>query len=321
MDLRRFYHEILKDDALADMSVSYINDDYFMSKIAEKLKPAERHLIERLEKVRPLSGFYEITLHSNEYFYLIKNRILLPGGHDSGFIHVDVVQRLSRLIKIRDAENEYLKKEEGPAAEEHYNALKLRITLRDTHTPIWREVAVPARLNFYELHLVIQKAMGWQNSHLASFNDEGHRIFVHTFDMEEAYAGEGQVKDLLASETPIDPILLKAGAVNYIYDYGDNWDHRIEVLEKLHEENPQLPAVLKHKGPGPIEDSGGVGGFEMVLDIIKNDSHPEHEEMFLWAKSQNYKARYPKKAINRTLGKLFSRTEPITESNDPSMDE
>lgn len=320
MDLRRFYHEILQDDALADMSVSYINDDYFMSKIAEKMKPEERSLIQKLEKVRPLSGYYEIALNSSRYFHLIKNRILLPTGDNSGFIHVEVVQRLSRLIKICDEENKY-SEAQNSVSEADYNALKLRITLNDAHTPIWREVVVPADMNFYELHIVIQKAMGWQNSHLATFFGKGHRIFVRKFELEQAFAPDGGQDLLLAGDTGVAAILAKSGTITYMYDYGDDWGHEVELLEKLYEENPRIPTVIGHKGPGPVEESGGVDGFEEIHTIIKDKSHPDHEEMLRWAKSQNYKARYPKKAINRSLGEIFSGGEPVTELNDPSMDE
>jgi len=312
MDLRRFYHVVLKDDALADMSVSYINDDYFMSKIAEKMKPDERSLVKKLMKVRPLSGFYEIPINPGKYFHLIKNRIILPGGEDSGFIHVDVVRRLSRLIEIHEAEKRYEEKESDTVPA--YNALNLRITLEDAHTPVWREVTVPRDFNFYELSLVIQKAMGWEGRHLSSFFGRDERIFVHAFEMEEG------PEHLLASETGIDPLLVRAGAITYVYDYGDDWMHEIEVLEKVTLDNPEIPEVLRHKGPGPIEDSGGVDGFREVHGAIRDKAHPEHEEWLLWAKSQNYKERYPKKSINRTLKKIFGGKGPVTESNDPTVD-
>ncbi|WP_017549873.1 plasmid pRiA4b ORF-3 family protein [Salinicoccus carnicancri] len=316
MDLRRFYHVVLKDDALADMSISYINDAYFMSKIAEKMNPDERRLIKKLIKVRPLSGFYEITIKPGECFHLIKNRIILKSG-DSGFIHVEVVRRLSRLIDIHEAEKRY---EEEQSSESAYNALKLRITLEDAHTPVWREVMVPRDFNFYELHLVIQKAMGWQGSHLSSFFSRGERIFVYEFEMEDGFRMEGGPEHLLASETGIDPLLTRAGTITYVYDYGDDWMHEVEVLGEMTLDHPEIPEVLHHKGPGPIEDSGGVDGFREVHDAIRDKSHPEHEEWLLWAKSQNYKERYPKKAINRTLGKIFGGKEPVTESNDPTVD-
>lgn len=320
MDLRRFYHVILKDDALADMSVSYINDDYFMSKIAAKMKPVERELMFRLNKVRPLSGFYEITIYPDKYFYLIKNRILLPGGSDSGFIHVDVVRRLVRLIKIHDSEKRY-DAEVEQTSEAAYNALKLRITLPDAHTPIWRTISVPANINFYELHLVIQKAMGWQNSHPAAFFGKKYRIHVHKNELDQASAPESGPELLLADETGVDERLSESGRITYVYDYGDHWEHEVELLEHFRAESPVIPEVLAHKGPGPIEDSGGTGGFEEMLRIIKDKSHPDHAETLNWAKSQNYKARYPKKSINGALEKLFGGSGPITESNDPSKDE
>src|SRR5699024_10364305 len=174
--------------------------------------------------------------------------------------------------------------------------------------------------NFYELYLVIQKAMGWQGSHLSAFFGRDERIFVHAFEMEDAFRMEGGPEHLLASETGIDPLLAQAGTITYVYDYGDDWMHEIEVLEEVTLTNPEIPEVLRHKGPGPIEDSGGVDGFREVHEAIKDKAHPEHEEWLLWAKSQNYKERYPKKAINRTLEKIFGGKEPVTESNDPTVD-
>src|SRR5699024_11300091 len=125
---------------------------------------------------------------------------------------------------------------------------------------------------------------------------------------------------LLASETGIDPLLVRAGAITYVYDYGDDWMHEIEVLEEVTLTNPEIPEVLRHKGPGPIEDSGGVDGFREVHEAIKDKAHPEHEEWLLWAKSQNYKERDPKKAINRTLKKICRGKGPVTETNDPTVD-
>lgn len=46
---------------------------------------------------------------------------------------------------------------------------QLKITLRGSKPPIWRRVLVPAKFNHYQLHQVIQLAMGWEDSHLHQF--------------------------------------------------------------------------------------------------------------------------------------------------------
>ena len=43
---------------------------------------------------------------------------------------------------------------------------QLKITLRDSHPPIWRCVLVPGSFSLYKLYQVIQLAMGWADSHL-----------------------------------------------------------------------------------------------------------------------------------------------------------
>lgn len=46
---------------------------------------------------------------------------------------------------------------------------QLKITLRDSKPPIWRQVLVDGSINLYELHEIIQIAMGWTDSHLHQF--------------------------------------------------------------------------------------------------------------------------------------------------------
>jgi hypothetical protein len=43
--------------------------------------------------------------------------------------------------------------------------LQLRITLNGSKPSIWRKLAVSSNIALADLHLVIQIAMGWANSH------------------------------------------------------------------------------------------------------------------------------------------------------------
>ena len=60
---------------------------------------------------------------------------------------------------------------------------QLKITLRDTHPPIWRRILVPGNFSLHKLHRVVQIAMGWSNSHL------------HQFIVGEVYYGEPHPDD------------------------------------------------------------------------------------------------------------------------------
>lgn len=192
-----------------------------------------------------------------------------------------------------------------------YNAMRVKVTLKDAHVPIERELIIPARLNFYELHLVIQRAMGWWTSHLARFNVSNKYIHMYgSYDDNTEFAPPGTIH-LSGIETMVDGVLIEHGELTYLYDYGDDWEHGIELMELLMEPPFVYPTVEKRKGPIPIEDSGGVHGLEEKMEILNDDSHPEHDDIAMWVKSTNYKKTYQKKQINKKLEALFSGA-PIT---------
>ena len=63
---------------------------------------------------------------------------------------------------------------------------QLKITLDGIAPPIWRRVLVPRRTTLRRMHGVIQKSMGWANSHLHMFMDDG-RIFARPDPAGEMY--------------------------------------------------------------------------------------------------------------------------------------
>ena len=70
---------------------------------------------------------------------------------------------------------------------------------------------------------------------------------------------------------------------DYVYDFGDNWEHIIK-LEKIlpREENIKYPICIKGRRACPPEDCGGIGGYYNLLEIIKNPNHEDYEEMLDW---------------------------------------
>ena len=46
---------------------------------------------------------------------------------------------------------------------------QFKITLRDVEPAIWRQIQVPEYYTFWDLHVAIQDAMGWTDSHLHLF--------------------------------------------------------------------------------------------------------------------------------------------------------
>lgn len=154
---------------------------------------------------------------------------------------------------------------------------QLKIALQGTKPPIWRRVQVPGATNLFDLHTIIQDCMGWTDSHLHQFiiartayclPDE-EDLWRETRD-ERAYT----LHDL---EKEIQP------SFRYIYDFGDDWDHKITVEKILGPEEGSPHAVLlTGKRTCPPEDVGGVYGFMDCLEILGDPDHSEHEETLEW---------------------------------------
>ena len=69
----------------------------------------------------------------------------------------------------------------------------------------------------------------------------------------------------------------------YIYDFGDNWEHKV-VLEKIlpREKNVNYPRCIGGKRACPPEDCGGVWGYKNLLEALEDPKHPQYEELLDW---------------------------------------
>lgn len=154
----------------------------------------------------------------------------------------------------------------------HY--LQLHIELVDTNPLIWRRVAIDPRLTMAELHLVIQHAMGWTNSHMHEFlTKAGARIAT---PMKDSFGDEREVTDerrVTAAEMFAKPKTKLA----YVYDMGDDWVHAVTFEEMI--EPRALPPLAKAKTTPaaifmageracPPEDCGGLPGYVECLDLL-----------------------------------------------------
>ena len=58
---------------------------------------------------------------------------------------------------------------------------QFKITLQDIKPTIWRRIQVPSTGTFWDLHVAIQDAMGWEDYHLHEFHIKdlsGKKVFV-----------------------------------------------------------------------------------------------------------------------------------------------
>ena len=155
--------------------------------------------------------------------------------------------------------------------------LQLHIELRGTKPKVWRRVLVPETITLVKLHAVIQAVFGWSGGHLHEFNVGDERF--GTPDPE--YDEPGSVRS--ERTTRLANALGSARTMNYVYDFGDNWHHRIKV-ERTLIPDPQLklPLCVAGANATPPDDCGGVYGYYDFVAAVSDPTHPEHAGMIEW---------------------------------------
>ncbi len=162
---------------------------------------------------------------------------------------------------------------------------QFKITLKGIKPPIWRRIQVPETYSFWDLHVAIQDAMGWKDYHLHEFEiphpSTGEKVRIghpdentELFGQEILSEHEQKITDWFSMENRV---------ADYTYDFGDNWEHKIQ-LEKIlpRDKNIKYPICIGGKRACPPEDCGGIGGYEYFLEVIRNPEHEEYEEMLEW---------------------------------------
>jgi hypothetical protein len=164
-------------------------------------------------------------------------------------------------------------KRSPPAAS---RVLQLKVTLRGTKPPIWRRLLVAANTTLFDLHRILQAAMGWHDGHQHDFEHDGEVYGESDLEWGMVRKSEQKTKVGTLLKVPGDRML-------YCYDFGDGWLHTILVEEVLPiEKGRSYPCVLKGRRACPQEDSGGPWGHQRNVEILRDPSHPEYAEIVEW---------------------------------------
>ncbi len=110
--------------------------------------------------------------------------------------------------------------------------------------------------------------MGWTNSHLHQFVADGLTRGIPDEDADETRPDQtgATLKDLPARFV-------------YLYDFGDGWEHDVEVLGPGADE----PGCRYGEGDCPPEDCGGPPGYAELVVALADPAHPDHARMREWA--------------------------------------
>ena len=154
---------------------------------------------------------------------------------------------------------------------------RLKITLDDVRPAVLRRLEVPFNIRLDRLHLAIQAAMGWTNTHLYEIRARDVGWGIPDRDW-----GDGPLD---ARKARLDDVLEDVGTktLRYLYDFGDGWEHTIKI-ERLFDPEPNAlyPRLIEASGRCPPEDVGGSWGYAEFLEAIGNPKHERHAEYAEW---------------------------------------
>lgn len=138
-----------------------------------------------------------------------------------------------------------------------------KVELLDSSPPIWRRLDLRSDLMLPRLHLILQEAMGWTNSHLHEFihaTSRQDRDAEHFGSMD--YPDAGEMGELDEADVRLDELAHSVGdKFLYWYDFGDSWWHRVtveKVLESDDDDEIAEATVVAGRRACPPEDCGGI---------------------------------------------------------------
>lgn len=184
-------------------------------------------------------------------------------------------------------------------------ALELMVTLKLEKHHVWRRLVVPANRTYNQLHKILQAAFGWKDYHLHEFylydsNISQHELsFNHSGSHEKGYkpilnlicdmeAFEYETDIAMQMDSEVQLLEYPTAKIKYNYDFGDNWQHYIEVVNVLPDFEYRYPICIEGEGNTPPEDVGGEYGYEEFLAILADPAHPDHGDTVTWAKGQGF---------------------------------
>jgi hypothetical protein len=162
------------------------------------------------------------------------------------------------------------------------NALQIRVTLAEIDPLVWRRLVVPLSWHLGELHLAIQAAFNWWNSHLHEYRIGGLRYGDSEVGDEGGFPDSPRLFDETAVR--LSDFGFETGVTfTYVYDFGDNWRHIVEIERPVAlEATPRLASCVAGARARPPEDVGGVSGYENFLSIMADPTDQEYAEIRRW---------------------------------------
>lgn len=162
-------------------------------------------------------------------------------------------------------------------------------------------------------------------SHIYSFDVPSKKLDVQIYIDDEMDSSDDDFAINVRHEQPskhvdarkykISDCLEKEGdEATFLYDFGDEWEFDIKlkkiIQDQVYEE--VSPWVLDGSGLGIIEDCGGIGGLERILEVFSKGKGEEFESYCEWLGTSKIDfTKFNRTAINKKLAKEVARIDKV----------
>ena len=161
---------------------------------------------------------------------------------------------------------------------------------------VWRRLLVPTTIDLSRLHVALLWGTGWQGGHLHEFvfADANYGPLEPDWDLPGGMIDEATVT--------LEEALGARRTFVYVYDFGDNWHHKVKVEKTVTLDAPlSLALCLAGEIACPPEDVGGAAGYEVFLQALADPAHPEHDQLKQWIGRPFEPATFDLAEINQWL--------------------
>lgn len=162
-------------------------------------------------------------------------------------------------------------------ANQPLQAYQLFVELDWVRPKVWRRLLVPITIKLPSLHVALLWGTGWQGGHIHEFifADANYGRIEPGWDLPDGVLDEAPVT--------LQEALGSRKTFVYVYDYGDNWRHKVKVEKIVKLDAPISSAIcLDGENACPPEDVGGAPGYEEFLAALADPTNPEHKELKDW---------------------------------------
>ncbi len=169
------------------------------------------------------------------------------------------------------------KKATDPKDDKAVPSYILHISLTFSDPLIWRRVQIPGTATLAKLHEVIQKSMGWSDSHV-------HQFIVGKISFEPTMRTNAPRVSKRFDEDKYQLHTLEDGMnflFSYIYDAGEGWEHEIHLEEVVPATTPlNGTIVLAGERACPPEDVGDIHEYHQLITAFEDPNSKDYHRLY-----------------------------------------